>query len=130
MIKWINVKNCINNFGQHTWFGTLCSMSTFTIYLKKSILFLIEEVFDWPMQVSPKWFLRWCCLYKLLVTWWSDNVIHFIWSLKLLIIIINSNICNWILIIFWIVCRLFFNGVRRFLMHSISGSRKHSVSGR
>ena len=45
------------------------------------------------------------------------------------LIVINIRFCNWILIIFWIVWELFFNGVRRFLMYSIIGSKQHIVSG-
>ena len=39
MLKLINVKNIINHFGQHTWFGTLFSMNTFTIFWKQKYYF-------------------------------------------------------------------------------------------
>ena len=35
MLKQGNVNNFINNLFKHTWLGTLCSMSTFTIYMKQ-----------------------------------------------------------------------------------------------
>ena len=47
---------------------------------------------------------------------------------KLFSIIVNSNVCNWILIIFLIIWRFFFNGVSRFCMYISSGIRKHTVS--
>ena len=61
-----------------------------------------------------------------LVKWHCD---YLPWCFKVLSIIINSNVCNWILIIFWIICSLFFNCVGRFCMYSSSGSRRRSVSG-
>ena len=34
MLKLINVKNSTNQFGKHMGFDTLCSMNTFTIFLR------------------------------------------------------------------------------------------------
>ena len=102
-------------------------MSTFTTDQKN--LFLAEKVFDWRMEVSHKNFLHWRCQYKWLGTWWSDNVIIFYWCFKLLNILINRNVCTWILIVFGIFCRPFFNDVNMFLMYSSSGNRWLSVSG-
>ena len=72
--------------------------------------------------------MSWCCSYKCLGPCWSDTVINFPWCLKLLSIIINSNVCNLILMIFLFFCRFSFNGVSRFLMYIINGIRRHSNS--
>ena len=53
-----------------------------------------RKFFDWPMQVSPKLYLCWCCSYKFLDTWWSDTVVIFPWCFKWLSIIVNFNVCN------------------------------------
>ena len=52
----------------------------------------------------------------------------FSWRFKRFIIIINSNVFNWILIIFLIVCRFFLNGASMSLMYNIIGSRRRSFS--
>ena len=44
-------------------------------------------------------------------------------------IIINSNVCNLICNVFWVVCRFFYNGVSRFLMYSSIIIRHLGVSG-
>ena len=76
LLKWINVNNSISHLGHQVLFGTLCSMSVFTIYLKTKIIFSWWSICSyWHMQVSPKWFLCWCCSYKCLGNWWRDMVI-------------------------------------------------------
>ena len=54
---------------------------------------------------------------------------YFPWFFKLINRIINSNFCNWILIFFLTIWRLFFGGFSRFLVYSSSVSRRHIVSG-
>ena len=95
---------------------------------RQNILFLMEEFFDWSKKCSPKWFKSWCCSYKFLVNCWINTVIIFPWCYKLLSVVININVCNWILTFFFIVCRSYFNGVGRFLIYSSSDSRWSSLS--
>ena len=99
------------------------------LFENKNILFLVEEVF-WLAYSSFYLIISVLVLFLqmlgYLVKWHCD---YFYWSLKLLSIIVNINICNWILIVFGTVCKLFFNGVSRCLMYISSGSRQCSVSG-
>ena len=66
-----------------------------------------RKFFGWHIQFSPEWLLCRCCSYELVGTWRSYTVIILCWCLKLFSIIINRNICNLILIVFWIFAYYF-----------------------
>ena len=92
MLKWIH----FNSFS--IWFSALCSMITFTIYLRKN--YLVKEVF-WLEYESFSQMISELMLFLLmlehLVKWHSDFLS---WCFKWLSIIINSNACNLIMIVF------------------------------
>ena len=74
---------------------------------KQKLYFPGGGLFYWAMLVSNEWFMRCCCSYKWFGAWWNDTMNIFSCCFKWLIIIINGIVCNWFLIIFWIVSRLF-----------------------
>ena len=129
MLKWINVKNSINHFVQHTWFGTLCRMSTFTIFLKTNTFFSWWRKF---LTGIWKFLLIYFCVGAVPINDCAPGEVK-LWLFFLVFQIIEHhcqhqhfklNIDRFS--IFWI---FFFNGVIRFVIYTISASIWHIVIG-
>ena len=74
-------------------------------FLLNNLCFGVVRINAWAPSEVTLWFFSWC--------------------FKWLSIVVNINVCNLILIIFWMFWWFFFNGVSRFLVYSSSGSSRH-----